>query len=271
MMLKNSFVQGVLLIAVALVLALVSNGFASRTRRLVLVGYYPNALVVPPRQPDTPPPPIGAAAPAPVTTTVAQSPAPGQPPMVVETSTIARPAGATTTATATIGGPAPASGVVTPPGASPATTTSSAGAATAPQVTPAAPQADPLARFAPHPDKASVEISGDDAALLYSKGVLFLDARRTSVYEEGHIAGARSYSVWEADVDDKVNQLYEERSDPREQNLPIVIYCSGGACEDSHMLAQKLWNIQFNNVYVYKDGFPDWQKRNGATRTGGQP
>lgn len=270
MMLKNSFVQGVLLIAVALVLALVSNGFASRTRRLVLVGYYPNALVVPPRQPDTPPPPVGAAAPAPVTTTVAQSPAPGQPPMAVETSTIARPAGATTTATATIGGPTPAPGVVTPPGASPATTTAT-GSAAAPQVTPPAPQADPLARFTPHPDKASVEISGEDAALLYSKGVLFLDARRTSVYEEGHIAGARSYSVWEADVDDKVNQLYEERSDPREQNLPIVIYCSGGACEDSHMLAQKLWNIQFNNVYVYKDGFPDWQKRNGATRTGGQP
>jgi len=266
MMLKNSFVQGVLLIAVALVLALVSNGFASRTRRVVLVGYYPDALVVPPRQPDTPPPPVGVAAPAPVTTTVAQSPAPGQPPMAVETSTIARPAGATTT-----GGATPAPGVVVPRGASPPTTTSPAGAAAAPQVPVPAPQADPIARFTPHPDKAYVEISGDDAALLYSKGVLFLDARRTSVFEEGHIAGARSYSVWEADVDDKVNQLYEERSDPSEQNLPIVIYCSGGACEDSHMLAQKLWNIQFNNVYVYKDGFPDWQKRNGATRTGGQP
>ena len=90
------------------------------------------------------------------------------------------------------------------------------------------------------------------------------------MYEDGHIAGARSFSVWEADVDDKVNQLFEERSDPTDQNKPIVIYCSGGACEDSHMLAQKLWGIQFNNVYVYKDGFPDWQKRGGAVRTGGQ-
>ncbi|MFP5247921.1 MAG: rhodanese-like domain-containing protein [Thermoanaerobaculia bacterium] len=53
--------------------------------------------------------------------------------------------------------------------------------------------------------------------------------------------------------------------------MPIVIYCSGGACEDSHMLADKLWGIQFNNVYVYKDGFPDWQKRGGAVRTGAQP
>ena len=74
--------------------------------------------------------------------------------------------------------------------------------------------------------------------------------------------------VWEADVDARVAAIYEEGRDP---NAPVVVYCSGGNCEDSHMLAQKLWGIQFNNVYVYKDGFPDWQNRGGAVRTGGQP
>ena len=68
-----------------------------------------------------------------------------------------------------------------------------------------------------------------------------------------------------------MNALVEERQDPAEQNKPIVIYCTGGACEDSHMLAQKLWGVQFNNVYVYKDGFPDWQKRGGAVKTGATP
>jgi rhodanese-related sulfurtransferase len=77
--------------------------------------------------------------------------------------------------------------------------------------------------------------------------------------------------VWESDIDDKVNKLYAERSDPRDQEKPIVIYCSGGDCEDSHMLAQKLWGIQFNNVYVYKDGFPDWENRGGAIHRGAQP
>ena len=77
--------------------------------------------------------------------------------------------------------------------------------------------------------------------------------------------------MWESDIDDKVNALFNERDDPAKQDLPIVVYCSGGACEDSHMLSQKLWGIQFNNVYVYKDGFPDWQKRGGAVRTGGNP
>jgi len=126
-------------------------------------------------------------------------------------------------------------------------------------------------QFTPHPDKAYVEIHGNDVVGLHKKGVLFLDARRSSVYEQGHIPGARPFSVWEGDIDEKVNKLFAERSDPRDQNLPIVIYCSGGDCEDSHMLAQKLWGIQFNNVYVYKDGFPDWQARGEPIHTGSQP
>ena len=77
--------------------------------------------------------------------------------------------------------------------------------------------------------------------------------------------------MWESDIDDKVNKLFAERSDPAAQNLPIVIYCSGGDCEDSHMLAQKLWGIQFNNVYVYKDGFPDWQQHGAPVHTGANP
>ena len=126
-------------------------------------------------------------------------------------------------------------------------------------------------QFPPHPDKPYIEIHGDHVEYLHSKGVLFLDARRTSVYELGHIPGARPFSVWESDVDEKVNKLYAERSDPKDQNLPIVIYCSGGDCEDSHMLAQKLWGIQFNNIYVYKDGFPDWQKLGLPIHTGSNP
>ena len=47
----------------------------------------------------------------------------------------------------------------------------------------------------------------------------------------------------------------------RDQSAPVVVYCSGGDCEDSHMLAQKLYFVGFDNVLVYKDGFPDWQKR----------
>jgi rhodanese-related sulfurtransferase len=136
---------------------------------------------------------------------------------------------------------------------------------------PTTPAKTDLTKFQPHTDKPYIELAYADVAALHGANALFLDARRTSIYEGGHIAGARPFSVWESDIDDKVNKLFEERSDPASQAKPIVVYCSGGECEDSHMLAQKLWGIQFNNVYVYKDGFPDWQKHGGGVHTGATP
>lgn len=123
--------------------------------------------------------------------------------------------------------------------------------------------------FPPHPDKPWVEIDGEDAASLHARGdVPFLDARRTAIYADGHIPGARPFSVWEADVDDKVKAFFAEGHEP---SAPIVVYCSGGDCEDSHMLAQKLYLAGFDDVLVYKDGFPDWQKRGLPATKGPNP
>jgi rhodanese-related sulfurtransferase len=252
MRIRNTAVQIAVMIVAAAAIAVIANGFAARQRRLVLPGYYPNARVVPPSVAETVPPPRV------LTTTSAPAPVPE----VVTTNTTATTNTTDTTPITTTTAPI-------------ATTTTHAPAPPTPTPSPLTPQPQPptpnIAQFTPHPDKPYIEIGFDDVAALHKAGVLFLDARRTSVYEEGHIAGARSISVWEADKGDKVNALFNERSDPRDQNLPIVIYCSGGACEDSHMLAQDLWGIQFNNVYVYKDGFPDWQKRGGAVKTGSNP
>jgi len=112
--------------------------------------------------------------------------------------------------------------------------------------------------YPPHPDRPWVAITGDEAVDLHRKGIPFLDARRTSVYAAGHIAGARSFPIWESTVDDAIKKLFDEGYDA---NAPLVVYCSGGDCEDSHMLSQKLHGYGFNNALVYTDGFPDWEKR----------
>jgi rhodanese-related sulfurtransferase len=268
MMNFKTAIQIVALIVAGIVLALVANAFASRDRKMALAGSYPNALKVPEHE-------IAPPAPAPV-----------PPASTVTTTTTVAPASATTAtepmATAAIetvgfnpaaknpAAPMPATHTST----APTSTTSTAPTSTAP--TPHSPPPtpaieDPLKRFPPHPDKPYLEIAFADVKWLHGKNVLFLDARRTSVYEQGHIAGARPYSVWESDIDDKVRKLFDERSDPSAQALPIVIYCSGGDCEDSHMLAQKLWGIQFNNLYVYKDGFPDWQQHGAQLHIGANP
>jgi rhodanese-related sulfurtransferase len=213
------FLEAATLIIAAVICALVSNAFASRERKLVVVsnsGGLPAAVPVPRR-----------GMPVPTTTSPAPAPAPTAAPATAKTTPLQLPVKSV--------------------------------------------KAAQQKQFDPHPDKPYIEIHGDDVAYLHSKGALFLDARRTSVYEQGHIPAARPFSVWESDIDEKVNKLLAERPDSKDQNQPIVIYCSGGDCEDSHMLAQKLWGIGFNNAYVYKDGFPDWQKRGEPAHTGPNP
>ncbi len=150
------------------------------------------------------------------------------------------------------------------PSAGPAVTPETR-AAPAPTAAPALPAAG---SFPPHPDRASVEISTDDAEALFRQQRLFLDARRSSVYTDGHVSGARNFPVWESDIADRVKAFFEEGLD---QNAPIVIYCSGGDCEDSHMLAEKLYMVGFNALYVDKDGFPAWQKRGLPVTKGPKP
>ena len=117
----------------------------------------------------------------------------------------------------------------------------------------------------PHPNRAWVEIDGDEAARLYARGVPFLDARRTAAYVAGHVAGARSFPIWESSVDAAIQRLFEEG---RGVDAPLVVYCSGGDCEDSHMLAERLHQFGFDDALVYKEGFPDWTRRGLPVETG---
>ncbi len=161
--------------------------------------------------------------------------------------------------------PAPRETVAPATSAAPAT----GDASTPPQTGAVGAVGPDLARaFPPHPDKAAIEIPPADVERLYREKMLFLDARRSSVYADGHIAGARSVPVWESDIDDRVRKLFEEGLD---QRAPVVAYCSGGNCEDSHMLAEKLYKVGFDNVLIYKDGFPDWQKRGLPVSKGANP
>jgi rhodanese-related sulfurtransferase len=263
--LKRHFVEALTLLAAAVLCAVVANAFARSERRLPLVGTYPNALKVPERKSaDTPlasPADSGASAPSGVSSKVngggAAAPAA---PVTGAAATAAAPKTAAPHGAA--GAPAPTRSPFE--GKRPLPATKSTGAAPVPP--PAGEQKDSLlSRFPAHPDKPYVEISGDDAAWLVARGVLVVDARRTKDYEAGHIAGARNISPWEGDADAKITALVNEG---RDGNAPVVVYCSGGECEDSHMLAQRLYGGGFNNLLVYRDGWPDWARRGGKSAAG---
>jgi rhodanese-related sulfurtransferase len=92
------------------------------------------------------------------------------------------------------------------------------------------------------------------ARQIYDSGTaLFVDARAREAYEDGHIPDAVSLPVGQ--FDEYIDSFLSEHSPDR----PIVAYCSGRTCEDSHKLAQLLLEFGFVNVRVFIDGFPGWE------------
>ena len=125
-----------------------------------------------------------------------------------------------------------------------------------------------LERFPQLQGQPYAEVDGEEAHWLWLHGALVLDARRTDVYAEGHIAGAKSLPVWEDGVAGKIAALLQDKADPV---LPTVVYCAGGECEDSHLLAQKLWMAGFRNLRVYGGGFPEWAAQGWPVAKGAAP
>jgi len=231
MNLRRFLAEAGTLVGLAVACALVSNALARNERKLPIPGQYPNATKVTARSGTLPLAPFEAEPGA--ETPVVSGPAPASPPEPAPGATV-RPS---------VPPSRPAS-----PGSNPASS------------------AELLARFPVH-GQPYVEITGEAAAWLHARRALFLDARRSDVFSQGHIEGARSFPVWEAEVvKERVEGLVAEGRDPA---LPVVLYCSGGDCEDSHMLAQALFGAGFENLLVYRDGFPDWLRRGGAVRAGG--
>jgi rhodanese-related sulfurtransferase len=100
---------------------------------------------------------------------------------------------------------------------------------------------------------AEIDRVTDAAKIFYDDDTLFVDARSTEDYESGHIPGAVSLPVGQ--FDERIEVFMKQV--PLDQ--PIVTYCSGRTCEDSHQLARLLMEAGFSEVRIFIDGFPGWQ------------
>jgi rhodanese-related sulfurtransferase len=88
--------------------------------------------------------------------------------------------------------------------------------------------------------------------ILDAGDALFVDVRSREMYLEGHIPGAVSLPLEEFDA--RVEAFAREVSPER----PIVTYCSGRLCQDSHTVAMLLMERGYENVVVFIDGYPGW-------------
>jgi len=101
---------------------------------------------------------------------------------------------------------------------------------------------------------ASNEFEVKQVKEIYDSGkALFVDARSVENYENGHIPGAVSLPI--SQFDERIESFFIKYT----TDHPIVTYCSGRNCEDSHKLAQLLQDFGFTQVKVFIDGFPGWQ------------
>ena len=79
--------------------------------------------------------------------------------------------------------------------------------------------------------------------------------RSYETFIEGHIKNAVSIPTGEF-----VNFLDDFKT-KYPATTPIITYCSGRECNDSHELAQYLMGEGYINVKVFIDGYPEWERK----------
>lgn len=94
--------------------------------------------------------------------------------------------------------------------------------------------------------------------------LIFVDARTQAVFEEGHIPGAYL-----------LDRFYPEQGLP--EVLPaamaaerLIVYCTGGDCEDSEYAALMLQEagVPVERIMVYSGGITEWKASRGPVEIG---
>ncbi|HUA32055.1 MAG TPA: rhodanese-like domain-containing protein [Candidatus Binataceae bacterium] len=106
-----------------------------------------------------------------------------------------------------------------------------------------------------------MQLNGSDSigfnkfrTIFQSGSALIVDARDKTFYDQGHIPGA--LSLPRDDFPSSYKALRPTLDQHRDQ--PIVVYCSGGDCHDSRLVAGALLSLGYSQVQVFTDGWQGW-------------
>jgi rhodanese-related sulfurtransferase len=101
-------------------------------------------------------------------------------------------------------------------------------------------------------------------AAVDGKNALILDARPSVFFERGHVPGALNLARDEFAVDYRhLSPILKAAADK-----PIIVYCSGGDCHDSKMVANALMTLGFSHVSVFTGGWEAWSAAGLPVATG---
>ena len=99
------------------------------------------------------------------------------------------------------------------------------------------------------------------------KSTLILDARPSAFFEQGHVPGALNLARDDFAHDyRRLSKVLKAATDK-----PIIVYCSGGDCHDSRLVANALLSLGFSNVSVFTGGWEAWSAAGLPASTGSEP
>ncbi len=166
----------------------------------------------------------------------------------------AAPASAEKATTSTPGVPADPTTPVTP--------------ATVERATPSGTPATPTRTTAPADASGETMISTESAVALFNDlQTQFVDAREPDEFGAGRIPSAVSLPV------SAFNGANIEATEAKiamylRRELNVVVYCGGGACDASKLVAKQLQSRMFPKIAVYHDGMTGWTAAGLPTETG---
>lgn len=96
--------------------------------------------------------------------------------------------------------------------------------------------------------------------------IVFVDARNDSSFRAGHIPGAVQFDHYR--MDRHVATVLPLAALAEQ----IVVYCNGGECEDSDLVATDLVALgtPAEKIVIYRGGFAEWKTRGGAMKAAGK-
>jgi rhodanese-related sulfurtransferase len=89
-----------------------------------------------------------------------------------------------------------------------------------------------------------------------ARSALILDARPSVFYAQGHVPGA--FNLARDDFARDYRRLAPVLRPATDK--PAIVYCAGGDCHDSRLVANALLSLGFSNVRVFTGGWEEWSK-----------
>lgn len=108
---------------------------------------------------------------------------------------------------------------------------------------------------------------GEFRSAVDNKDTLILDARPSAFFQRGHVPGALNLAR------DEFAHDYRDLS-PRLKafaDKQIIVYCSGGECHDSRLVANALLSLGFGNVRIFTGGWDAWSAAGLPAAAGSAP